>query len=208
MPSSLPKTRCALTAPFHPYRGQNATQPRRSVLCGTVPEASPREGSGPAGRYPAPFVHGARTFLPAPPFGIGAERPSGRLTRIGMGCLGQRVKPNAVTWFSKKWPGPAGEERQARASGGGQINLERAVSRAQRPPCGSRFARSRVAIRLNRPGTWANAKPKCFARCSVCASDRRMGVTAASGIGCLGIHGSVSKHQGVGSKAFPHALNA
>jgi len=33
------ETRCALTAPFHPYRGQNATQPRRSVLCGTVPEA-------------------------------------------------------------------------------------------------------------------------------------------------------------------------
>jgi hypothetical protein len=33
------ETRCALTAPFHPYRGQNTTQPRRSVLCGTVPEA-------------------------------------------------------------------------------------------------------------------------------------------------------------------------
>jgi len=32
--------------------------PRRSVLCGTVP------GVAPAGRYPAPFVHGARTFLP------------------------------------------------------------------------------------------------------------------------------------------------
>jgi len=32
--------------------------PGRSVLCGTVP------GVSPAGRYPAPFVHGARTFLP------------------------------------------------------------------------------------------------------------------------------------------------
>ena len=32
------ETRCALTAPFHPYRGQNTTQPWRSVLCGTVPE--------------------------------------------------------------------------------------------------------------------------------------------------------------------------
>jgi len=31
---------------------------RRSVLCGTVP------GLSPAGRYPAPFVRGARTFLP------------------------------------------------------------------------------------------------------------------------------------------------
>jgi hypothetical protein len=31
------ETRCALTAPFHPCRGQNTTQPWRSVLCGTVP---------------------------------------------------------------------------------------------------------------------------------------------------------------------------
>ena len=40
------ETRCALTTPFHPYRCQNATQPRRSVLCGTVPEAQP-EGQSP-----------------------------------------------------------------------------------------------------------------------------------------------------------------
>src|SRR5580704_18823078 len=32
--------------------------PRRFVFCGTVP------GVSPAGRYPAPHVHGARTFLP------------------------------------------------------------------------------------------------------------------------------------------------
>ena len=32
--------------------------PRRFVFCGTVP------GVAPAGRYPAPYVHGARTFLP------------------------------------------------------------------------------------------------------------------------------------------------
>ncbi len=38
--------------------------PRRSALCGTFPEASPREGIGPAGRYPAPYIRGARTFLP------------------------------------------------------------------------------------------------------------------------------------------------
>jgi hypothetical protein len=40
------QARCALTAPFHPYRGQNATRPRRFVLCGTVPEARP-EGRSP-----------------------------------------------------------------------------------------------------------------------------------------------------------------
>ena len=31
---------------------------RRSALCGTFPRLAP------AGRYPAPYVHGARTFLP------------------------------------------------------------------------------------------------------------------------------------------------
>src|SRR5215472_11093172 len=39
-------------------------------FCGTFP------GVAPAGRYPAPCLHGARTFLPAP---CGARRPSGRL---------------------------------------------------------------------------------------------------------------------------------
>ena len=38
---------------------------RRFVLCGTVPEiGAPRGSLSPAGRYPAPYVHGARTFLP------------------------------------------------------------------------------------------------------------------------------------------------
>jgi len=66
VPFPLLETRCALTAPFHPYRGQNATQPRRFVFCGTVPEARVllAQEAIPAGRYPAPFVHGARTFLP------------------------------------------------------------------------------------------------------------------------------------------------
>ena len=58
VPPALPPARCALTAPFHPYRGLIRNAPRRSVLCGTFP------GLAPAGRYPAPFVHGARTFLP------------------------------------------------------------------------------------------------------------------------------------------------
>jgi hypothetical protein len=34
-----------------------APRRRRFVLCGTFPRVAP------AGRYPAPFVHGARTFL-------------------------------------------------------------------------------------------------------------------------------------------------
>src|SRR5215472_65502 len=64
VPPALPQARCALTAPFHPYRGPSALgrgrewAPRRFVFCGTFP------GVTPAGRYPAPYVHGARTFLP------------------------------------------------------------------------------------------------------------------------------------------------
>src|SRR5262245_28718002 len=75
MPAPLPDPRCALTAPFHPYppaqlallrHGRPEGLPRRSpkgeggrfVLCGTFP------GVAPAGRYPAPHVKGARTFLP------------------------------------------------------------------------------------------------------------------------------------------------
>lgn len=53
MPSALPSRRCALTAPFHPCRAEA----RRFAFCGAFP------GVAPAGRYPAPCLRGARTFL-------------------------------------------------------------------------------------------------------------------------------------------------
>ena len=85
--------------------------PRRSVLCGTVP------GLAPAGRYPAPFVHGARTFLPGN-LSVSPKRPSGRLTGKGMGALAAAVKrPKVKTppawrdgrgprcfWRGRAWP--------------------------------------------------------------------------------------------------------
>src|SRR5881394_4057233 len=72
VPLALPLARWALTPPFHPcLPGEPA---RRSVLCGTFP------GVAPAGRYPAPCLRGARTFLP-PPSEPDKERPSDRLTR-------------------------------------------------------------------------------------------------------------------------------
>ena len=71
MPDLLPGPRWALTPPFHPYPPPSfRASAWRSALCGTFP------GVAPAGRYPAPFIHGARTFLPA-----FARRPSGRLAR-------------------------------------------------------------------------------------------------------------------------------
>ena len=57
MPVPLPEPRCALAAPFHPYLLALSGE-KRFVLCGTFP------GVTPAGRYPAPHVDGARTFLP------------------------------------------------------------------------------------------------------------------------------------------------
>ena len=60
VPLTLPLARCALTAPFHPYLADSTQgrQARRFPFCGTIP------GVAPAGCYPAPYLHGARTFLP------------------------------------------------------------------------------------------------------------------------------------------------
>ncbi len=59
---------------------------RRFVFCGTVP------GVAPAGRYPAPYVDGARTFLSRILSAVAgaAVRPTDAL---GMGAPGRRVKP-------------------------------------------------------------------------------------------------------------------
>ncbi len=54
VPLLLPAARCALTAPFRPYHAKTW----RFIFCGTFPQVTL------AGRYPAPFLAGARTFLP------------------------------------------------------------------------------------------------------------------------------------------------
>jgi hypothetical protein len=84
LPPALLPTRCALTAPFDPYRSE-VSLPRRYVFCGTVPRFAP------AGCYPAPFVRGARTFLSGN-LSVLPERPSDRLTPTGMGILRKAVK--------------------------------------------------------------------------------------------------------------------
>jgi len=72
LPPPLPAARCALTAPFHPCRPIAAQAARGLAVCfcGTFP------GVAPAGRYPAPCFHGARTFLPRL-MAKAAIRPSG-----------------------------------------------------------------------------------------------------------------------------------
>src|SRR5262249_33766790 len=77
----------------HPFTLTAAKRyaPRRSALCGTFPEACPREGTNSAGRYPAPYVHGARTFLPGDLSVLAgaAVRPTDAL---GMGVWAAPVK--------------------------------------------------------------------------------------------------------------------
>ena len=74
LPHTLPCGRCALTAPFHPCPASPKGFAGRFVFCGTFP------GVAPAGRYPAPFFRGARTFLPCNLSVIAAAviRPTGK----------------------------------------------------------------------------------------------------------------------------------
>ena len=68
VPRRSPDGRCALTAPFHPYRRPRPKPGRRrSVLCGTVPD--PAEGRW---ALPTTLSYRARTFLPT---GNPDERP-------------------------------------------------------------------------------------------------------------------------------------
>jgi hypothetical protein len=81
-----------------PLPRQIHNAPRRSVLCGTFP------GLAPAGCYPAPFVHGARTFPPRQPFGFAgaAVRPTDRNTDGGANrCRQEASFCDAITSGSK-----------------------------------------------------------------------------------------------------------
>src|SRR5262249_20595657 len=69
-------------------------QPWRSVLCGTVPEVSPLARRFPGGRYPAPHVHGARTFLPGDLSVLAgaAVRPTDMLSNAGVRLRRQALR--------------------------------------------------------------------------------------------------------------------
>src|SRR5262249_49717626 len=86
------RARCRARGALLPHRFTLASVGRslsgRSLLCGTFP------GVTPAGHYPAPYVHGARTFLPG-----GLSALAGAAVRPtdaqGMGCAGRGVKGEA-----------------------------------------------------------------------------------------------------------------
>ena len=71
LPPMLPSARCALTAPFHPYRSAEGRF-RRSIFCGTF------RGLAPPRRYlaPCPMEPG----LSSPPTALGGEGATARPT--------------------------------------------------------------------------------------------------------------------------------
>jgi len=74
VPLPSPGTRWALTPPFHPCRRTRWRGPRRSVLCGAFPGVA--GCPSPAGRYPAPCLCGARTFLTPRPKATARGHPA------------------------------------------------------------------------------------------------------------------------------------
>ena len=87
VPPLLPAARCALTAPFRPGRAET----RWYIFCGTFPQVTL------AGRYPAPFLAGARTFLPH------------AVTRIP--AVAQPSGAAALAAITAPWQGKAPDQR-------------------------------------------------------------------------------------------------
>ena len=103
LPPPLPAARCALTAPFHPYRPCRPTKKGRRrgsavCFCGTFPRVAP------AGRYPAPCLRGARTFLTQPEeCPLGRARPSDRLAWDQMGSDESICKKTRIRGSERRW---------------------------------------------------------------------------------------------------------
>ncbi len=145
VPLPSPETRCALTAPFHPYHGQYAT--RRGGLFSV---ALSLRLARPAPVNPRRTLSGtvrpwSPDFPPRPPFGIGAERPSGRLTgktwrARGIPSSGPRasregrLRLGRHAWrYSGRETGiVASMDVNVYASGGGRVSISaRSVSRVE-----------------------------------------------------------------------------
>jgi hypothetical protein len=93
------RRRCRRRGALLPHRFTLAAGPvfrdgRRCTFCGTFP------GVAPAGRYPAPYLRGARTFLPPP---SGGERPSGRLALQIWEFATRLSKPEGTRMYAAAW---------------------------------------------------------------------------------------------------------
>ncbi len=129
----------------------------RFHFCGTVP------GVAPAGRYPAPCFHGARTFLPRTLSGLAAAviQPAGG-TKVGAGGRGQMMVwravygRDAIVSGAGTW-GIAARGGSGRLRGGFLSRAER-VARAL-PSAGIEDGWSKAPVQRPRPaGLWQNAR--------------------------------------------------
>ena len=96
-PSLLPGPRCALTAPFHPYRDPGRSQNRAVCFLWHCPWGRPRRPLA------ATVSPGARTFLCACGLATSAQRPSGRLARNLRRYRPGSVKRNACRRTLALW---------------------------------------------------------------------------------------------------------
>ena len=87
LPSALRQTRCALTAPFHPYPPSlRRSEGGRYIFCATGPSGCP------ARELPGALPSGARTFLPPSPFRLRRASPRA--------CPTKRVSAKSGGMFS------------------------------------------------------------------------------------------------------------
>jgi hypothetical protein len=114
IPSRLPGPWWALTPPFHHRRGcrlePKPLTPRQTFLCGAFPEVAL------AGGYPAPLLHGVRTFLEACAPRSSSHPRDQRLKHSPARCQRQSVPPDPAPCRHR--PGPAAPSPRAGTAAG------------------------------------------------------------------------------------------
>ena len=94
VPPLLPAPRCALAAPFRPYRPEGLIRRFGGMLSVALSLKPWPEDRDPAGRYPAPSFRGARTFLGEASLDAVARSPDERRYSDQQRILGVTVDSN------------------------------------------------------------------------------------------------------------------
>src|SRR5690606_34480580 len=140
LPHALPRARCALTAPFHPYRARA----RRYIFCGTF------RGLAPPRRYLAPCP-----MEPGLSSGNESRRLLGRLRRAAYRLSRRRQVPSAPLPLSRRPARPP-------ASAGRRRSAERRSAPRSAPPLGPAAALA-AAPRIS-GGSRRRPRPRAAAR--------------------------------------------
>ena len=119
-----------LAARATPRRGR--AWARRYVFCGTIPEVAP------AGRYPAPCLRGARTFLP----------------------LRHAKSGHPTVWHGIMWEMPPANQRSGGGAPGGASGGAAGAGAPLNAPQNKSPAKIRMTAPINRPFISAEAIPR------------------------------------------------